>query len=318
MKKRKLIIDTDCGSDDAMAIAMALNDPGYEILMFSTVSGNVRMEQATANLLTTLKITDTYDPPVYQGSDEMRKRDWVGAYDTHGSDGMGDLSLIDPSLKPQEGNAVDMILKTLSENEAGQIDIITLGPLTNIAAAIEKSPEIMRRTNRIVSMATPGKASGNMTPYAEFNVWQDAEAFDYVLNSEVCEILLVGWSSCLNDAILDENDIVRIRESGTLGKFLIDANRTLIAMNLDRFKTECLDMADPAAIAAALYPECIRECGAYYCFVDTQDGDHYGEVRIDFEKESGRRPNASVCTELDGKKFKEYLYQRLQIKKDPA
>ena len=313
MEKRKLIIDTDCGSDDAMAVAMALNDQRYEVLMFSTVSGNVRMKQATANLLTTLKYADAYYPPVYEGCDQMRKREWVGADDTHGSDGMGDLSLIDPSLKPQAGNVVDMILKTLEENEAKQIDIITLGPLTNIAAAIEKDPETMKKTNRIVCMATPGTAEGNVTPYAEFNVWQDAEAFDYVLRSQICEILLVGWSSCLGEAILDENDIRKIRESGSLGRFLIDANRCLIQMNLDRFKTECLDMADPAAVAAALYPECIRECGEYFCSVDTEEGERYGEVHIDFHRNSGRRPNVSVCTKLDGRKFKEYLYRTLHI-----
>ena len=314
MEKKKLIIDTDCGSDDAMAIAMALNDERYEVLMFSTVSGNVRMKQATANLLTTLKYIDTYYPAVYEGFDQMRKREWVGADDTHGSDGMGDLSLIDLSLKPQMGNAVDMILKTLEENEEKQIDIITLGPLTNIAAAIEKAPEIMKKTNRLVCMATPGTAGGNVTPYAEFNVWQDAEAFDYVLNSQVCQILLVGWSSCLGKAMLDENDIRKIRESGALGKYLIDVNRCLIKMNLDRFHTECLDMADPAAIAAALYPECIKECEEYYCHVDTNEGEHYGEVHFDFKRESGNRPNVSLCSELDGKMFKEYLYQTLKIK----
>ncbi|MBR3265865.1 MAG: nucleoside hydrolase, partial [Erysipelotrichaceae bacterium] len=89
MNKQKIIIDTDCGSDDAMAIAMALNDERYEVLIITTVSGNVRVDQAAFNTLTTLKMTDSYFPPVYIGRNDMLKRKWYGADDTHGLDGMG-------------------------------------------------------------------------------------------------------------------------------------------------------------------------------------------------------------------------------------
>ena len=310
MERRKLIIDTDCGSDDAVAIAMALNDERYEILLFSVVAGNVPAKQAAANLLTTMQMTNNYYPDVYLGKEEMLKRDWVGADDTHGKDGMGDLGLIDLSLKAKEGDAVEEILKAIEKEEDRTVEIITLGPLTNIAAAIERSPKTMKKVRRIVCMATPGTAEGNVTEYAEFNVWQDAEAFDLVLKEHPCEILLVGWSSCLGEAMLEEEDIRKIKESGRLGKFLIDANRCLIDMNLDRFHRECLDMADPAAIAAALYPECIRDCERVFCSVETGNDEHYGEVYFD---SSCDKPNVSLCTELDGKKFRDYLYKTLKI-----
>ena len=105
-QKKKIIIDTDCGSDDAMAIAMALNDPAYEIVMISTVSGNVHVDQATINTLTTIEYADTYEPPVYKGSDKMLLKELIYAHETHGNDGMGDIGLVPKRLKAQEGHGV--------------------------------------------------------------------------------------------------------------------------------------------------------------------------------------------------------------------
>ena len=106
MTKQKLIIDTDCGSDDAMAIAMALNDPRYEILFFSIVSGNVHASQAAINTLTTIEYAGSYEPPVYIGCGEMLIRDLVYARETHGEDGMGDIGLKPQRLSVSNGNGV--------------------------------------------------------------------------------------------------------------------------------------------------------------------------------------------------------------------
>ena len=93
-EKKKIIIDTDCGSDDAMAIAMALNDLTYEIQLITTVSGNVPVQQATINTLTTIEYAGTYEPPVYMGCEKMLLRELECAYETHGQDGMGDIGLV--------------------------------------------------------------------------------------------------------------------------------------------------------------------------------------------------------------------------------
>ena len=138
--RKKIIIDTDCGSDDAMAIAMALNDENYEIVMITTVSGNVRMKQATLNTLTTLKVNDSYYPPVYEGCDEMLVRDWVGAAETHGNDGMGDLGLVDYSLKPQEGNAVIKMLEAEETTKSGIVLAGTAKEKPQIAKVIAVGP----------------------------------------------------------------------------------------------------------------------------------------------------------------------------------
>ena len=312
-EKRKIIIDTDCGSDDAMAIAMALNDDNYEVIMITTVSGNVRMKQATYNALTTLKVNNSYYPPVYEGCDEMLLKQWVGSAETHGDDGMGDLGLVDYSLNPQEGNAVLKILEALRNYDNDEIDIITLGPLTNIALAIKLEPETMKKIGKIVIMGGAGLGFGNVSPAAEFNVWQDAEACKIVLESGIDPIVFVGWDACLDDAMLNSDEIDRIRNGSEIGKFTIDVNKVLMGLNEERFKVKCLDMADPSAIAAALYPECIDHCEKYHCEVDVSNGPSYGSLIVDYYHFSGKEKNAYICSKLKPELYKKYIFDKLRV-----
>lgn len=312
--KKKIIIDTDCGSDDAMAIAMALNDPNYEIIMFTTVSGNVTMEQATINTLTTIEYADTYEPPVYKGCKDMLLRDWVGAAETHGEDGMGDIGLVPKRLKAAEGNAVFKMLEALRESEPGEIDIVTLGTLTNIALAIRLDYEAMKKVGKIWIMGTAGLGVGNVTPLAEFNIWQDAEAAKIVVESGLENIIFVGWDACRFDAMLNPEEIEEIRNSGELGKFAIDCNKQLMILNYDRFGGNYLDMADPAAMAAALYPECIAEMEKFYCEVEVSNGPAYGAVIVDSQHWSGKEPNCYICSKLHADKYKDYIFRTLRVR----
>ena len=313
-ERKKIIIDTDCGSDDAMAIAMALNDERYEVIMITTVSGNVRLKQATANTLTTLKVNNSYYPPVYEGCNDMLVRDWVGAAETHGNDGMGDLDLVDYSLKPQEGHAVLKMLEALRDAPADTIDVIALGPLTNLALAIKLEPETMKKVDKIVIMGTAGLGIGNVSPVAEFNIWQDPEACKIVLDSGIDPVYFVGWDACLGDAMLNAQEIEEIRNGSEIGKFCIDSNIVLMDMNRDRFGENCLDMADPAAMAAALYPECIDKCEKYFCQVETNSGLSYGGVLVDFYHFSGKQENAYICSKLKADMYKDYIFRNLKVR----
>ena len=312
-KRKKIIIDTDCGSDDAMAIAMALNDPNYEIIMFTTVSGNVCLEQATKNTLTTLEVTNSYVPPVYKGCDKMLLKELVFAHETHGEDGMGDIGLAPKYLQASEGNGVLKMLDALRESETGEIDIVALGPLTNLAVAIRLDYEAMKKAGRIVIMGTAGLGVGNVSPVAEFNIWQDAEAARIVTESGLDPIIYVGWDACQEESMLEADEIEKIRNSGPLGKFTMDCNKCLLEMNEERFGRPCLDMADPSAMAAALYPECIADCEKYYCEVDTSNGPSYGGVLVDQYFFSGKEPNVYICSRLHADKYKEYIYRTLGV-----
>jgi len=121
----------------------------------------------------------------------------------------------------------------------------------------------------------------------------------------------VGWDACLDEAMLEPEDILRLRESGALGRFAVDCNRCLMEMNEVRFGRACLDMADPAAMAAALYPECIAVCEEYYCEVDVSPGISYGAVLVDRYRFSGKQPNAAVCSKLKAGAYKNYIFRTL-------
>ena len=309
--RKKLIIDTDCGSDDAMAIAMALRDPRYEILCFTIVAGNVDARQAASNTLATVERAGSYEPPVYIGAEQMLLKELAFAYETHGMDGMGDLGIRPERLSPAKGHGVLKLLEILRESQEGEIDLITLGPLTNLALAIRLQPETVRRAGRIVMMGSAGMGGGNVTATAEFNIWQDGEAAKIVLESGLQNMMLVGWDACLGDCMLNEREIGRLRDSGDLGRFTVDINRALMELNRQRFGEDCLDMADPAAMAAALCPECVREVGEYYCEVDTSCGPGYGTVLVDRYGFSGKAPNVSVCSGLWPQRYKDYIFQTL-------
>ena len=309
-ERKKLIIDTDCGSDDAMAIAMALRDMRYEILCFTTVTGNVDARQAALNTLFTIEAAGTYEPPVYIGCELPLLVPFVGAAETHGQDGMGDIGLVPKRLKVAKGNGVLKIAELLHDSEPGEIDIITLGTLTNIALAMRLFPQEMRKVGRIVMMGTAGLGTGNVSPAAEFNIWQDAEAAKIVFEFGV-PLMAVGWDACIDEAMLEREDLDRLIQSGPLGKVMVECNRVLMEMNRDRFGRDCLDMADPAAMAAALCPECIRECDDYYCEVDTSNGPSYGGVLVDRYHFSGKKENCAVCSKLIPEVFKAYIFRTL-------
>lgn len=313
MNRQKIIIDTDCGSDDAMAIAMALRDERYEVLFFSACSGNVCADQAVTNTLTTIEYANSYEPPVYLGSSLPLVKTLAFAHETHGNDGMGDIGLVPKRLKRTEGNGILKTLEALEAHAPNTIEIVALGPLTNLALAIRLNPEAMKRVKRISIMGTAGLGTGNVTPASEFNIWQDPESAKIVLESGL-PLLFVGWDACLGESMLNPDEIEQIRNSGELGKFAIDCNRCLMEMNAGRFGYNCLDMADPAAMAAALHPECIDVCYAYYCEADISTGISSGAVLVDVYGFSGKAPNAYICSKLKSDVYKDYIFRMLGAK----
>ena len=138
---RKLLIDTDVGGDDAVALVMALRDPKVQVEAITTVMGNVSVEQATKNALITIERAGTYAPPVYQGlTTGVLNQPLVGKnYTIHGRDGMGDLGLPEPRLQPEKEHAVDFLIRTI-EAHPGEYELVTLGPVTNLAWVSLRSP----------------------------------------------------------------------------------------------------------------------------------------------------------------------------------
>ena len=202
------------------------------------------------------------------------------------------------------------MLEALEEEPENTLEIIALGPLTNLAVAVRLAPETMKRVKRITVMGSAGLGTGNVTPASEFNIWADPEAAKIVVESGL-PLMFVGWDACLDESMLNAAEIERIRASGELGKFAIDCNKILMDMNCDRFGEPCLDMADPAAMAAALCPECIDRCEKYYCEVDTSTGISAGAVLVDIYSFSGKEPNVWICSKLKSQVYKDYIFKTL-------
>ncbi len=274
---RKLIIDTDVGSDDAVAILMALCDPSVEVLAITTVSGNVPMKTATANCLQTCEIAGVC-PPVYEGADRPLMRQPVHAENVHGNDGMGDLGLIHPVTKAVAGvHAADAIL-TLVRQYPGEIELAVIGPATNVALAILKEPETMRQLKCIWTMGTGGFGPGNTSPVAEFNVFADAEAYRIMLSCGV-PVYVGGFDLCTYENAWHKEDMDALLESGhRVARFAVECNSGLVNYFITHFGQHIAHIADAVTMACLLWDDVYTElvpCTAHVCIEDPAT---YGQV----------------------------------------
>ena len=314
---RKLIIDTDTGSDDAVALIMALKSTNLKVEAITTVCGNVPVELATKNALMTIEVANGQKPPLYVGAAKPLMRDLVTAVNVHGEDGMGDCHLINPTLLPESKHAVDAILE-LIENNPGEIEIVTIGPVTNIALAILKAPDTMKKVKHIYAMGTSGFGPGNTTPVAEFNVYVDAEAYSIMLNSGI-PTTIIGFDVCLGEAALNKDDMDVLLASGKEeAVFSVQCNRSLLAYNLQKSNEHIVDLPDAVAMGVVLWDEIVLEDKLCYCYVCTTEAAAYGQVIINDGSKlaisdgfAGHVPNATVCKTIDNQLFKKRLLELL-------
>lgn len=178
---RRFIVDTDTASDDAAALMIAALSEEIDLLGVTIVAGNVGLKQATDNALMTLEVCGS-DAPVYLGAKRPLFRERHETISVHGKDGMGDCDIIHPKRSPEEKRAVEFILEQV-ERYPNEVELVVLGPATNIALAILTDREIMSKVKHIWSMGTPGFGFGNATPVSEFNVFIDAEAYALMLDT---------------------------------------------------------------------------------------------------------------------------------------
>lgn len=273
---RRFIIDTDVGGDDAAAIVMALREPSIEILGITTLGGNVPIENTTKNALQAVEECGR-DVPVYMGCAKPLMRELVTADNVHGNDGMGDCGLIHPTRKPEKMHAVEFILETVSAYP-DDVEIIALGPASNIALAIMKNREIMKRVKHIWSMGTSGFGAGNITPVAEFNVFVDAESYAVMLGSGI-PMTIAGFDLCLGEAAFSPDELDEMSTS-PLGRFIAEGNRVKLGYNEKLTGTPFVDLPDAVAMAAALYPEIVTEAITAHCYCCTKEVPSYGQVII--------------------------------------
>jgi purine nucleosidase len=246
---RNFLIDTDTASDDAVAIIMALAEPSVKVLGLTTVAGNVDVKQATRNALLTAEICGS-DAPVFAGADKPLSRAHDHAHWFHGKDGLGDHKYPAPKREPEREPAVDAILR-LARAEPG-LTLVTLGPLTNIALALERDPKLAERIGRCVVMGGAPCCEGNVTPAAEYNIWVDPEAARAVFRSKL-NIEMIGWHVSRGPSVLRDDEVAAIEKLGAeKAKFAIECNSRAREAYQVQTGEVGLSLADPTAMAVAL------------------------------------------------------------------
>ena len=265
--KRSFLIDTDTASDDAVALIMALRSPEIQVHAITTVAGNVHVHQATRNALYTAELCNS-NVPVFAGAEQPLRRPHLDASWFHGRDGLGDHDYPPPRRAPEKQSATDAIIDTI-ESHTG-LEMVTLGPLTNIALALQKNPGSAAKVSRCVVMGGAPCCEGNVTPAAEYNIWCDPEAARIVVRSGL-PIELVGWHLCRGEAVLNPSDIQHVLSFGTpVAKFAVECNSRAQEAFFKQSGEQGISLPDPVAMAIALDPSIVTSQSQHFVDVETE------------------------------------------------
>ena len=321
---RPFLIDTDAGSDDAVAVVMALRQADVNVRAISTVAGNVPLAQATQNALYFVELCDS-DAPVYAGADRPLLRETVSADWFHGADGLGDWDdgrYLPRKSRAADGHAISAIIDLARETD--DLTIVTLGPLTNLALALRQAPDIAGRVSRCVIMGGAACTNGNVTPAAEYNIWCDPEAARIVFRSRMT-IEMVGWEFSQGDFVLSLDDIEALRKLNTpFADFAVDSN----IKGMRGYEVQTgeigISLPDGVAMAVAIDPSICNRASEHYVDVecdseltrgmtvvdklDVAHDDRNHAVWVDV-MQSPRKP--SICWELDAARWKAMLFRLL-------
>lgn len=303
-----LVIDTDTGSDDAVALLLAAAGGLGEIRAVTTVAGNVPVETGTRNALISLEVAGRTDIPVHPGCARPMTRPLSSAQHIHGEDGMGDIGLPAPTAACQGTHAVDALLSYPREHPR-QLTLVTLAPLTNIAAALLRDPELFTRYRHVYCMAGAADLCGNISPTAEFNVWADPEAARIVTQAATADkVTWIGWDVSRKDAVMTPADQRRLEQLGTpMATFAHRINRTVADWARDVTGLAGYDLPDPVAMAVALKPDLVTEREQAHVAISVAD-DTRGQMIID-RRVSAPAPNITLVRRVDEAGFKELLFR---------
>lgn len=310
MPPRRIIIDTDPGQDDAVAILLALASPDeLEVLGITAVAGNVPLRLTQRNARVICELAGRTDIKVFAGCEAPLKRPLVTAEHVHGKTGLDGTDLPDPSLPLQAAHAVDFIIETLRSQPEGSVTLCPLGPLTNIAMAMTRAPDIVPRIGEVVLMGGAYFEVGNITPSAEFNIYVDPEAADIVFRSGVN--LTVLPLDLTHKALTTADRVAAFRGLGTpVGTAVAGWTDFFERFDKEKYGSQGAPLHDPCVIAYLLRPELFS--GRHInVVIETEGRFTTGMTVADWWRVSGREPNALFLREVDAAGFFALLTERI-------
>jgi len=302
---RHFLIDTDTASDDAVALVMALNYPDVQVEAITVVAGNVPLKLGVQNALYTVEQCQS-GVPVYAGLAKPLLRPLQTAQFIHGQDGMGEIGLPLHGRVPAPGHGVDMIIDTI-HRFAGDITLVTLGPLTNIAVALHRDPQIAKLVKRCVVMGGIGLGHGNIVPAAEYNIWVDPEAAKIVFESGL-PITMVGWDVSQKYATFDDEQAEELRSLSSLGEFCVSIQAYLRRFGVEKLGLPGFDLPDPIAMAVALDRSVAVVTKRLHVAIEAHSELTRGATVVDHMGITGNEPNADVVLQASRQRFLEILY----------
>jgi len=293
--KPSFLIDTDTASDDAVALIMALCSPDIRVVAITAVAGNVNVHQAARNALYTAELCGS-QVPVFVGAEKPLRREHQSADWFHGKDGLGDHGYPQPKRALEKQHAVDAIIATIEANPGSVL--VTLGPLTNVALALQRKPAIATKVSRCVIMGGAPCCEGNVTPAAEYNIWCDPEAARIVMRSGL-PVELVGWHLCRGEAALNLNDIERVLSlDTTLARFAIECNSRAQEAYFEQTGEHGISLPDPVCMSIALDLSIVTSQTEHFVDVETASELTRGMTVVDRLNVSTNDRNKSIWAEV--------------------
>lgn len=310
MTARKVIIDTDPGQDDAVALLLALASPDdINVLGITCVAGNVPLPLTHKHARIICEVAGRTDVPVFAGRAAPLSRPLVTAEEVHGKTGLDGPELFEPTLPLQDQDGVAFIIDTLRREPAGSVTLCPLGPLSNIAAAFQAAPDIMERVQEVVLMGGAYFEVGNVTPAAEFNIYVDPEAADIVLKSGI-QITMMPLD-VTHKALTTRPRIEALRALGNrAGSFTAEMLDFFERFDMEKYGSDGGPLHDPCVIAYLIQPALFsgRQVNVE---IETQSELTLGMTVADWWGVTTRPPNALFIGDLDAEGFFTLITDRL-------
>lgn len=305
---RKIIIDTDPGQDDAVAILLALASPELEVLGITCVAGNVPLALTQVNARKVCELAGRADIPVFAGCDAPLRRKLVTAEYVHGKSGLDGIELPAPTMPLQPVHAVDFIIETLRHAPAGTVTLCPIGPLTNIATAFDRAPDIIPRVAEIVLMGGAYFEVGNVTPAAEFNIYVDPEAAAIVFASGAP--ITVMPLDVTHQALTSRAWVEAMRATGPVGAAVASWTDFFERYDREKYGAEGAPLHDPCTIAWLIAPQLFagRRINVE---IETDGRLTLGMTVADWWGVTGRAANALFIRDIDAAGFFDLLTTRI-------
>lgn len=316
-----MVIDTDTAQDDCVAILVALLDPQADLRAITMVAGNVAFDRQVHNAFLTLNAAGRLrDVPVHLGSRQPMVRAWASAENVHG-DGTGGLDLDLSGCRPQAEHGVDALVRLAAE-QPGELTVVAIGPLTNIAMAAAKDPSFVRNVRHLVVMGGSNNGRGNITAAAEFNFYVDPDAAKAVFAAGF-DVTVVPWAPLtLRDAVFGRPQLAEIEALQTpLSRFFIRVCAATLAFD-EAVGIPGTTHPDSLSVALALHPELVTAQGRYHVDVETDSDLTRGYSAMSWSANGtnvhGLEPNATVVEAIDGPAFFSCLKDILATSTEPT